>query len=100
VQEAVIVKKIKTMQSKIIEKCKHVCNQCTPSIINIFTGIILIILGIIDASRNEYAFAGSWAIFGLMYIAFESGYPCLQKIGTYAGVFLVLALLTYYVYTY
>lgn len=88
------------MNLHVLEKCKHACQQCTPSIINIITGSILVLLGIIDASRGEYAFAGSWAIFGLMYLAFESEYPRLQKIGTYAGVVLVVAILLYYLYTY
>lgn len=85
---------------KFIQKCSHTWQQCTPSVTNLMTGGILILLGLIDLSRGDYAFAGSWAIFGLMYLAFESNYPALQKIGTYAGVVLVSILLAYYIATY
>ena len=81
----------------IIEKCKN-CD--TKSNINIVTGFLLIIIGIIDFSRGDYAFAGSWTIFGLMYLVFETKFKILNLIGVYAGVFLCTLILSYYITTY
>lgn len=63
---------------------------------NYLTGSVLMVLGAIDFLRGDYAFAGSWAVFGAMYFAFED-HRTIRMVGSYGGVLIIVAVLIYYV---
>jgi hypothetical protein len=82
---------------KILDLCEK---SYTKSNINILTGTLLLTLGAIDFSRGDYAFAGSWAIFGLIYIAFETRFRYLNLVGVYLGPILCFSIVVYYLLNY
>jgi hypothetical protein len=99
--KVVVVVNNKNQNILYMKKIIAICEHCgTKSNINILTGIFLLVLGAIDLSRGDYAFAGCWAIFGLMYLAFETKFRYLNLIGVYAGPILTLSVIAYYLKTY